>query len=86
MEAYMVRTQIQLTEEQAVLLKKIAAAQRVSIARLIRLAVDNLVKSSAIDNIVERRKKAVEIAGKFHSGLRDLSSRHDDYFADTINR
>lgn len=82
----MVRTQIQLTEEQIVLLKKIAATQHVSIAQLIREAVDNLVKLSAIDNILERRKRAVEVAGKFHSGLHDLSSRHDDYFIDTINQ
>lgn len=32
----------------------------------------------------ERRKRALAAAGRFHSGLSDLSVRHDDHLADAF--
>jgi len=65
----MVRTQIQLTEEQAKAVKKIVPAQGLSVAELIRRAVDNIVKSSTIADTEERKRRALEIVGRFRFTL-----------------
>lgn len=50
----MVRTQIQLTEEQSRTLKKLAMTRHLSVAELIRQAVDNMIKTGAVMDIEER--------------------------------
>lgn len=80
----MVRTQIQLTEEQAKALKKMAASRHLSSAELIRRAVDILIKSTPATDPGERRKRAIDIAGKYRSGKSDVSRKHDDYLADAF--
>ena len=82
----MVRTQIQLTENQAKALKKIAQSRRLSVAELIRKAVDMIIKSSPVVDREERRKRAMEIVGKFSSVKRDISKRHDVYLTDVYNK
>ena len=82
----MVRTQIQLTEDQARTLKKIAHSRHLSVAELIRKAVDNMIKSSSTLDLEERHKRAIEIAGKFASGKRDISRRHDIYLTDAYEK
>jgi hypothetical protein len=79
----MVRTQIQLTEEQARALKTLAAEQRVSVAELIRQSVDQLIRNSDKMSDAERRKRAMAVVGMFHSGQHDISTRHDDYLAES---
>lgn len=81
----MVRTQIQLTENQARILKKMAAQRRVSMAELIRRSVDQLIRSPMTANPEERKKKAVEAAGQFSSGNKNISRRHDDYLSEDFN-
>ena len=81
----MVRTQIQLTEEQARALKRMAQSRHLSVAELIRKAVDTMIKSSTVVNVEERRKRAFEIVGKFSSGKRDISKKHDLYLADAYH-
>lgn len=78
----MIRTQIQLQEEQLKALKRIAAAKQSSIAELIRKAVDNIIETGAVPDYEERRKRAIEIAGKFRSGKHDISLRHDEYLVE----
>jgi RecA/RadA recombinase len=80
----MVRTQIQLTEDQAKALKKLAAARRLSSAELIRRAIDVMIKSSPAADAEVRRRRAIEIAGRFSSGKRDVSRKHDKYLADAF--
>ncbi len=75
----MVRTQIQLTERQARELKKRAAEQGVSMATLIRDAVDAMLEA---DQVRARRRRAIEAAGGFHSGRSDISEEHDRYLAE----
>ena len=82
----MVRTQIQLTEKQAKALKKMAASQHLSSAELIRRAVDVLINSSPGTDPEERRKRAIEIAGRFSSGKSDVSGKHDKYLADAFGK
>jgi hypothetical protein len=82
----MVRTQIQLTEDQAKALKKIAQSRHLSVAELIRKAVDTVIKSSSVMNVEDRHKRAMEIVGKFGSGKRDVSKKHDLYLTDAYNK
>ena len=82
----MIRTQIQLKEEQMNALKKIAVAKNSSIAELIRTAVDNIIKSGTVPDSEERRKRAIQIAGKFRSGKRDISLRHDKYLVEAYKK
>jgi hypothetical protein len=78
----MIRTQIQLTETQVQTLKRIASSQRVSVARLIREAVDTMIKSGPLIDSEESYKRAMDIVGKFRSGKHDVSKKHDDYLLD----
>jgi hypothetical protein len=75
----MIRTQIQLSEEQAKALKKMAMSQHLSVAELIRRTVDTIIKSSSAADPEERVKRAIDIVGKFSSGKRDVSRKHDQY-------
>ena len=82
----MVRTQIQLTEDQAKALKKIAQSRHLSVAELIRKAVDTVIKSSSVIDVEERRKRAMDIVGKFGSGKSDVSKKHDLYLTEAYKR
>ena len=82
----MVRTQIQLTEEQAKALKRIAVSQRLSVAELIRRAVTEMIKSSAVVDVEERRRRAADIVGRFGSGKRDISKKHDLYLTEAYSK
>ena len=80
----MVRTQIQLPEQQVAVLKRLAAQQHVSMAELIRRAVDLFTLSPEANKIKERKERALAAAGRFHSGCGDLAVRHDDYLAEAF--
>ena len=82
----MVRTQIQLTEEQAKASKKIALSRHLSIAELIRQAVDTIISTNTMVNIEERRKRAIDIVGRFSSGKRDISKKHDAYLVEAFDK
>jgi predicted DNA-binding ribbon-helix-helix protein len=80
----MVRTQIQLEEDQVSALKELAARQHVSMAELIRRAVDMFTALPEAGNLRERKRLALETAGRFHSGHNDIAARHDDYLAEAF--
>ena len=82
----MVRTQIQLTEDQAKALKRIAQSRHLSVAELIRKAVDTVIKSSSVIDVEERHERALEIVGKFGSGKRDVSKKHDLYLTEAYKK
>jgi len=82
----MVRTQIQLTAEQAKIIKKIAASRGVPMAQVIRDAVDGAIRSGGGIVGGERRLRAVAIVGKFRSGKKDVSRRHNVYLAEAWNQ
>ena len=82
----MVRTQIQLTEEQAKKIKKIAASRGVPMAEVIRDAVEGAIRSGAGTVSEERRKRALEIVGKFRSRKRDVSRKHDAYLTEAWSK
>jgi predicted DNA-binding protein len=70
----MVRTQIQLTEAQAKRLKGLANARGVSMAALIREAVDALPAS----DMEERRRRALAAVGRFSSGSANNAGEEHD--------
>ena len=77
----MIRTQVQLTEEQARVLKNLASIRQVPVAELIRQSVDALIRSSREIDAEERRQRAIAAAGRFRSGATDISAKHDEYLA-----
>jgi Arc/MetJ-type ribon-helix-helix transcriptional regulator len=80
----MVRTQIQLSEEQARALKDLAAKYHVSMAELIRQAVDDWLRSADTVDREERKRRAIAAAGRFRSELTDLSTAHDRYLVEAF--
>jgi len=75
----MVRTQIQLTDEQSRKLKELAAKEGKSVAELIRNSVDIMLKVNASLDEDEKRRRALAAAGRFHAGDTDLAEAHDRY-------
>jgi Arc/MetJ-type ribon-helix-helix transcriptional regulator len=79
----MIRTQIQLTEEQAAKLKQIAAERGVSMAEVIRDAVQRLPHR---DDRRDRFERAIRALKTSHfrdvEDKKDVSVRHDEYLAD----
>ena len=82
----MIRTQVQLTEEQVRALRSLSSARRVSVAELIRQSVGVLIRSAREIDIEERRRRAIAAAGRFHSGASDISVKHDEYLAEAPQR
>ncbi len=80
----MIRTQIQLTEQQTDIVKYLAARKNVSMAKIIREAIDRYAHSEPEINREERIERAMAAVGGFHSGLKDLGTNHDKYFAESI--
>jgi hypothetical protein len=82
----MVRTQIKLTAKQAEEVKRIAWARRVSTAEIIREALDNLIRSGTGVTVTaeDRRARALNAVGRFSSGKRDISRKHDAYLTEAF--
>ena len=80
----MIRTQIQLRPEQIKALKALSTKRKISMAELIRQSVDELIQQRNYISIDERRKRAIALAGKYHSkdDGANVSENHDDYLAD----
>lgn len=79
----MVRTQIQLTEEQAEKLRELSAVRRESVAALIRKAVDQLIISGNPDRTTLYRQ-AGSVIGKYQSDRDDISIHHDRYLEEAF--
>jgi len=82
----MVRTQIQLTEELAASIKLQAARERVSMAELIRRAAAQFLEATRAAPADDPHARALAVAGRFRSGRRSLSARHNDEFAEASRR
>jgi Arc/MetJ-type ribon-helix-helix transcriptional regulator len=68
------RTQVLLTKEQVQKLRAEAAQRQVSMAQLIREAVDAYLSRRERR---EARCRAVAVVGRFASGRRDIAKEHD---------
>jgi hypothetical protein len=77
----MLRTQVQIEEDQMEWLRTNASARGISVSQLIREGIKFYrVHEERLPDI--RKKKAMEAIGRFSSGTSDVSARHDDYLAD----
>ena len=76
----MLRTQIQLTEEQHRLLRSEAHRESVSIAEVVRRCVVRFFQEERPQR-GELYARAADLVGKFddRDGATDLSERHDEY-------
>lgn len=77
----MIRTQIQLTEEQATELRRVAAERGVSVAALIREAVDRALGEG---DPAGRWERALAVVGTYGSGRTDVSSEHDRHLTEVF--
>jgi hypothetical protein len=79
----MIRTQVQLTDEQAEALRRRSRRENVSVAELVRRAIDAFTRAEPPSER-EVRDRAIHAAGRFASGVVDTSSRHDEALADAF--
>lgn len=86
-EVNMVRTMVQLTEEQVKALKKLAKARKTSMSHLVRESVAMYVSASASKTVLEeKRRRALEGLEKIRKakfkdseGKTDVAINHDKY-------
>jgi predicted DNA-binding protein len=77
----MERTQISLTPDQMRRLRRASTERGVSMAHLVREAVDAYVADDTFAR-AELIRRALAAAGQFRSGATDVARRHDDYLAE----
>jgi len=77
----MVRTQIQLTENQVRRLRDQARQEGRSMADLIRESVERYINVPTVVDVAESKRRAPEAVGRFRSGYSDIAVNHDRYLA-----
>ena len=83
----MVRTQIQLTEQQACMARRLAAERHVSMAEVIRDGLELLLRSTGHPASEEERvRRALAVVGQFRSGSADGSGAHDAHLSEAYRR
>jgi Arc/MetJ-type ribon-helix-helix transcriptional regulator len=78
----MVRTEVELTDEEAAGLEKLASERKTSVPECIHEGVKLVLGVWGKRDTREARQRAKQLAGMFRSQTGDLSVRHDDYFAE----
>lgn len=81
----MIRTQIQLTEEQARRLKERARREDRSMADLVRESVSEYLARSPLVDRPELLRRAEALAGQFRSGRADLAEEHDRHLTEAFD-
>lgn len=83
----MERTQILLTEDQAAELRNRAQKEGESLASLVRRAVDQFLRGiGQSGDRAQAKRRALAVVGRFRSGTKDLSTRHDHYLDDAYGQ
>jgi acetyl-CoA carboxylase alpha subunit len=90
----MIRTMVQLTEEQMKALKELAKARKTSVAKLVRESVEQYVAAEKVEvSREEKRQRALEFIKYIEEhpeefrdieGKTDVSINHDEYFVKAI--
>lgn len=78
----MIRTQVQLEKEQLAALKQRATREGVSVAELIRRGISRILEGEDSSSQRQLRVRAIDAAGRYGSGKRNVSRRHDKYLAE----
>jgi hypothetical protein len=81
----MIRTQVQLTEDQVRSLKTLAAKRQVSVAELVRQSVDHFVRLARGVDAETQRRRAIAAAGRFRANRSDISTEHDQYLVEAYD-
>ena len=76
----MIRTQVQIKEDQIQWLRNQARSRGVSVSQLIREGID-LYRLREDHLPANKKNKALAAVGRFSSGRSDISSKHDEYLA-----
>ena len=79
----MLRTQIQLTEDQARKLREISLSSNESVASLIRNAIDRFLVTGKSNRAVQYRQ-ALSLAGKYETEQSDTAVEHDRYLEEAF--
>jgi hypothetical protein len=92
----MIRTMVQLTEEQMMALKALAKARKTSVAKLVRESVAQYVTAARNEPVMEqKRRRALEFIKKIESGeiqfhdvegKTDVAKNHDKYLNEGQDR
>jgi Arc/MetJ-type ribon-helix-helix transcriptional regulator len=82
----MVKTQVQLQEEDLAELRRMAAEEGVSVSELVRRGIKQVLESRHKPSREELWERASKVAGKYRSGKHDIGRRHDDYLAEDYLR
>ncbi|MCP4655525.1 MAG: CopG family transcriptional regulator [bacterium] len=77
----MVRTQVELTDEQSEALASLAAREHVSLGEMVHRAVDLLIQTQHEPKRPDVRRRAIAAAGRYASDRHDVSEAHDQYLA-----
>jgi len=72
------KTHVELTDEQADCVRRMAAVRGISVADIIRESVEVYVRPTPRPLTPELRRRALSAIGAF-SGPTDLARRHDEY-------
>jgi predicted DNA-binding protein len=80
----MVRTQIQLTEEQSTAVRELARREQRSMADLVRESIEARLRQPGFEDREGLKRRAIAVIGRFRSGVADLGSQHDRYAAESF--
>jgi len=80
-----IRTQIQLTEQQARQLRSIAHEKGLSLAEVIRQCIDEALVARHTSDRAERYSRAWRVIGRFEDacGATDVAAEHDQYLEES---
>ena len=83
----MIRTQVQLTAGQLIVLRELALDRRQSLAELIRQSIDLFIKNNngARNEMQRKRQRAKLVVGEFSADVSDLSTNHDHYLVEAYS-
>lgn len=80
----MIRTQIQLEEDQMQWLRQKASEKGISISQLIREGL-TLYRASEERLPEDKKKRAMAAVGRFESNVTDISEKHDAYLSEVFD-
>jgi hypothetical protein len=81
----MVLKQIELTEEQNQTLEELANAKGRSVSELVREGIELVIRvEGQHPDREELKRRALQLSGRFHSGVPDLSTEHDRYLGEAF--
>jgi hypothetical protein len=80
----MLRTQVQLRQEQLQALRQLSAATGKSLAELIRQGVEQYLALRQRPGREQQIERALGVAGRFSSGSADGSQEHDRHLAEAL--